>query len=139
MQAALIIMTILGCDDTATQCHYIERVDATYATIQACDAQSETQLQRYSARSYPVIVAVCQTPEVAEATVPETDDGTQAATLPTETATGDIPATSMTGRVLAEAQAQVRRILPEAGTVRSIVAKPVHVVTDTYSWVARRF
>lgn len=63
MQTALIIMTILGCDDTATQCHYVEMLDERWANIQSCDAASEEKLQTYSIISYPVVVAVCQTPE----------------------------------------------------------------------------
>ena len=63
MQTALILMTILGCDDSATQCHYVEMVDKRWATIQACDASSEDTLKLYGNLPYPVVVAVCQTPE----------------------------------------------------------------------------
>ena len=62
MQAALIIMTILGCDDSATQCHYVEMRDERWATVQSCDAASEDRLRTYSNLDYPVVVAVCQTP-----------------------------------------------------------------------------
>ncbi|MCF3639798.1 hypothetical protein LXM94_07420, partial [Rhizobium sp. TRM95111] len=61
MQAALIVMTILGCDDSVTQCHYIDTVNRSWQTVALCDAQSETQIARYQNRSYPVIVAVCET------------------------------------------------------------------------------
>jgi hypothetical protein len=62
MQTALIIMTILGCDDSATQCHYVEMLDERWATIQECDAHSEDRLRGYANIDYPVVVAVCQTP-----------------------------------------------------------------------------
>jgi hypothetical protein len=70
MQTALIIMTILGCDDSATQCHFVEMLDQRWATIQACDAEAEARLSGYNNISYPVVVAVCQTPgdtDLAEA------------------------------------------------------------------------
>jgi hypothetical protein len=62
MQTAIIIMTILGCDDTATQCHFVEMLDQRWATIQDCDAETEQRLSDYNTINYPVVVAVCQTP-----------------------------------------------------------------------------
>jgi hypothetical protein len=131
MQAALIIMTILGCDDTATQCHYIEKVETSWATMEACDADSEARLKAYATHNYPVIVAVCQTPDAAEAAVAETE--AEAGGAPQEKEPG------LTGRVLAETQARLAGILPARGTVKSLVARPVRVVAVGYSWVAQRF
>ena len=146
MQAALIIMTILGCDDSATQCHYIEKVNQSWATIQACDADSEARLKAYASHSYPVIVAVCQTPDVDAAGLPEIEGpGVANAPTPATAATADDPAMSaeekagLTSRILAQAQSHLHSVLPERGTVKSIIAKPVRVVTDSYSWVAQRF
>jgi hypothetical protein len=138
MQAALIIMTILGCDDSATQCHYIEKVDHSWATIQACDAESEARLKAYASRSYPVIVAVCQTPDadvagLSEIEAPMAPDPAAETAEPAEAETG------LTSRILAQAQTHLQRVLPETGTVKSIVAKPVRVATESYSWVAQRF
>ena len=60
MKAALIVMTIMGCDDSATQCHYIDTVDRSWQTVALCDAQAETYINRHQDRNYPVIVAVCE-------------------------------------------------------------------------------
>ena len=72
MKAAFIIMTIMGCDDSATQCHYIDTVDRSWQTVALCDAEAETNINRHQNKNYPVIVAVCEssgsrvTAEVAE-------------------------------------------------------------------------
>jgi hypothetical protein len=34
---------------------------------------------------------------------------------------------------------RVQDALPDAESIKSLVTEPVHVVTDSYSWVARRF
>ena len=60
MKAALIVMTIMGCDDSATQCHYIDTVQQSWQTVALCDAQAETQINRHQDKNYPVIVAVCE-------------------------------------------------------------------------------
>jgi hypothetical protein len=163
MQAALIIMTILGCDDTATQCHFVEMLDERWATVQACDAGSEDKLRGYSNLNYPVVVAVCQTPgdtglneiagEPAEpeltataqadtslpaaegVPVPKADIPPADTTLAAETAAVAEDTPGMTAKVLN----LVRNALPEAASLKALVSEPVHVVTDSYSWVAQRF
>jgi len=164
MQTALILMTILGCDDSATQCHHIEMLDQRWATIQECDASSEDKLKLYSNIEYPVVVAVCQTPEdtgVAEhggepinAPVPGTDitastpadpdipvpkaDIPEAVIAAPPEPPADAAQTAEAG-IASRALTRFRSALPEADTLKAIVAEPVHVVTDSYSWVARRF
>jgi hypothetical protein len=156
MQAALIIMTILGCDDTATQCHFVEMRSERFATVQACDAVSEDKLRTYSNLDYPVVVAVCQTPEdtgLAEVADEPAQELAQLATPDADTSLTDIPAQEsavidrpeqamlpetapgVTTRVLN----LVREALPEKARVKALVSQPVHVVTDSYSWVVQRF
>ena len=60
MKSALILMTIMGCDDTATQCHYIETVDHTYATVADCNDETGKRLDALSLKDYPMILAVCE-------------------------------------------------------------------------------
>ena len=161
MQTALILMTILGCDDTATQCHYIERLDQRWATIQACDASSEAALKLYANVNYPVVVAVCQTPEdtgVAEhggvpvtatapapqaaASGPDPDIGLPKADIPDPAVTAAQPtgeAALPDDGIASQALARFKQVLPETETLKALVSGPVHVVTDSYSWVARRF
>jgi len=169
MQAALIIMTILGCDDTATQCHFVETVDRQWATVQACDAGSEDRLKTYSNLDYPVVVAVCQTPgdgglaEVAgEPSAPVAPASTAlelASVLPEgiPVPKADIPVAAPDSASVTEATPLadpvaepepgmttrvlnlVRQALPETASLKALVSEPVHVVTDSYSWVVQRF
>jgi len=166
MQAALIIMAILGCDDTATQCHYVELREERWATVQACDAVSEDRLKRYSNLDYPVVVAVCQTPgdtglaevadepaqDFAQLQAPDTDTSLTSATpipkadIP-ETASAEPGETAPAAAFAPEAGAGVtsrvlnlvKEALPEKARVKALVSQPVHVVTDSYSWVVQRF
>lgn len=46
MKAALIVMTILGCDDNVTQCHYISTVNGDWPSIAQCDTESQKELPR---------------------------------------------------------------------------------------------
>lgn len=62
MKTALVLMTFLGCDDSATDCHYLATSQQRWTSIELCDAVSEKELERYANASYPVVVAVCQTP-----------------------------------------------------------------------------
>jgi len=166
MKSALILMTILGCDDTATQCHYVEMLEQRWTTIQECDASSEDKLKDYSNVPYPVVVAVCQTPEdsglaerdagvasrpvVAEAEPVTAVNGVSEAEL-AELPKADIPPPAAlpaaTADVEDDAEAgfasrvltRFKDALPEAETLKSLASEPVHVVSDGYSWVARRF
>ena len=166
MQAALIIMTILGCDDSATQCHYVEMRDERWATVQACDAVSEDRLKGYSNLDYPVVVAVCQTPgdaglaevadepeqDLVQTAAPEADTSLTSTTpvpkadIPeaetadlgdNEPAIANVPDAEpgVTTRVLS----LVKEALPEKARIKALVSEPVHVVTDSYSWVVQRF
>ncbi|MDF1609976.1 hypothetical protein PZ897_17485 [Hoeflea sp. YIM 152468] len=161
MQTAFIIMSILGCDDTATQCHFVEMLDERWVSIQACDAGSEARLRRYSNLNYPVVVAVCQTPddagladvgdEPAEDAVvsiqPDQAKASEEMPLPKadipvaapDTAAGETLAMEQHPGMTSRVFTLVREALPEAVSLKALVSKPAHVVTDSYSWVAQRF
>lgn len=152
MQSALILMTILGCDDTATQCHYVETVDRQWASIQICDTAAEAEIGRFSDIEYPVVVAFCETSEkagsasvaaVEDAPGAETriDDGaTVASAAPDSAVDGDEtpPQQPETGRI-ARMVGLVKDALPAADGVKSLAAKPVRFASDGYAWVAQRF
>jgi hypothetical protein len=170
MQTALILMTILGCDDTATQCHYVEMLDQRWATIQTCDAEAGSRLKDYSNIDYPVVVAVCQSADDTGLAELAADEGGEPAIEPVATMDGiplppaDVPepviamAESATGPnasddaaevnlapaephpgLIARVLQRVQNVLPETARVKSLIAEPVHFVTDSYSWVAQRF
>lgn len=135
MNTALVLMTILGCDDSATDCHHIATLQQRWTSIELCDSVSEKELQSYANAPYPVVVAVCQTPETdpiqqADADkAPQTPAGSSPQTViepPEETAT-------------ARAISRVRKILPSTEDVKNLLVKPVRIVEDSYSWIAKRF
>jgi hypothetical protein len=153
MNAALIVMTILGCNDSGTDCHYIATASERWPTVAMCDAVSEDHLPTYTNQPYPVLIAVCQNPQVAGVTeagapataVPEirplqtateTAGTEQAATAPAVTEeVSPEEAETLAGRAIQ----RVRNVLPTTEGVKTLMVKPVRLVEDGYSWVARRF
>ncbi|TCN18480.1 hypothetical protein [Sinorhizobium americanum] len=140
MKAALIVMTILGCDDNVTQCHYISTVNGTWPSIAQCDTESQKELPKFSNRNYPVVVAVCETSgsDMTASTEPAPTAAPQATEAPQQAAT--TPATPE------EKPGQPKRALtwlsgavPDRQKLQAIVSAPVHYMEDGYSWVARRF
>ncbi len=140
MRTALVLMTILGCDDSATDCRHIATLQQRWTSIELCDADSERQLGRYANASYPVVVAVCQTPDAPAGqtanagTVPAKPD------TATSNVQSEVPITrdedeSLTQRAIT----RVRKILPSTEGVKHVLGKPVRMVEDSYSWIARRF
>jgi hypothetical protein len=138
MKAALIVMTIMGCDDSATQCHYIDTVDRSWQTVSLCDAQAEGYINRHQNANYPVIVAVCESSgdrvsaDVAE---PRADASAEAGTpvpMPEESA-------EVKQGLAARALNFVRQAIPDAEALKQVVTKPVRYAEDGYSWVAKRF
>jgi hypothetical protein len=144
MNSALIIMTILGCNDAGTDCHYIATVNQRWPTIEMCDSVSEKQLPSYTNAPYPVLIAVCQNPETIAgatptptekpATAPATADVPQAP-IPVDQDVSQQEKETLAGRAIQ----RVRNVLPTTEGVKTLMNKPVRLVEDGYSWVARRF
>jgi hypothetical protein len=147
MNAALIVMTILGCNDSGTDCHYIATANQRWPTVALCDSVSEEQLPNYANQPYPVIIAVCQDPEVARlpAAIPVPQakpepDRPAVTAVPAEASTQAAEVTEEEKQSLAvRAIERVRTVLPTTEGVRSLVTTPVRLAEDGYSWVAKRF
>lgn len=151
MVPALIVMTILGCDDSVSQCHYVSTVKGTWETIATCDAESQKQLPKFNA-NYPVIVAVCEKADdrMAMARDPaqaETQPVAQPDAVPQEqphaiTAdTAPVPPANETSEkpgLPRRTLAMLKGALPDTARLRAVVTAPAHYVEDGYSWVARR-
>ncbi|MBB5538067.1 hypothetical protein [Rhizobium giardinii] len=146
MVPALIVMTILGCDDSVSQCHYVSTVHGTWETVAICDAESQKQLPKFSNSNYPVIVAVCERSgeQMAKVQDPAPLPAAQAALDQGHVANPDPVPTPP----LAEQQqpslprrtlAMISGALPDTSRLRDAVTKPVHYIEDGYSWVARKF
>lgn len=141
MKAALIVMTIMGCDDSATQCHYIDTVDRSWQTVALCDAQAETYINRHQNANYPVIVAVCESNGnrmTAEITEPRPE------TKPAETtaqAEVPLPAETVEARQSLAARTLnfMKKAIPDRATLKAAVTTPIRYAEDGYSWVAKRF
>ncbi len=131
MRTALVLMTILGCDDSATDCQHVATLQQRWTSIELCDAESEKQLGNFANASYPVVVAVCQTPETQAATQNDGTVSSQAAAQQSEQQEEE----TLTQRAIG----RVRKILPSTEGVKQVLGKPVRIVEDSYSWIARRF
>lgn len=132
MKAALVVMTIMGCDDSATQCHYIETVETSWQSVELCDAQAERQMDLHQNHNYPVIVAVCET--AADRMTAETVEAD-----PQEEATPADEATEHDRNLAMRALDVVRNVVPDRATMKTIVTTPVRYAEDSYSWVVKRF
>lgn len=139
MKAAFIVMSILGCDDNGVTCTPIAQVPQQWQTIAACDQASETHLSRYANVNHPMVVAVCQT-EDSTALADSTEEAAQferaSRSLPPA---AELPQERDEDRGIADRAVRlVKGVLPSTQGVKDTVTYPVHVVTDTYSWVARK-
>ncbi len=141
MKAALIVMTIMGCDDSATQCHYIDTVGKSWQTVALCDAQAETYINRHQDKNYPVIVAVCESnnDRITADVVKPSQEAEPAKT----TAEAEIPAPAETTEARQGLATRtlnfVKRAIPDAASLKAAVVKPVRYAEDGYSWVIKRF
>jgi hypothetical protein len=140
MKAAFIVMSILGCDDSGVQCQPvgIRRTRMARRSLPATQLPSANST-KFKNVNFPMVVAVCQTADTTALADSETDltenDPTQAALPPTPPAVVKAEGHGITARAIA----LVEYALPSRKTLKSaIITKPVHFVSDTYSWVARK-
>ena len=135
MKAAFVLMSILGCDDSGVHCHPVATPSRQWSTIAACDAASDKMLKRYKDVRYPNMVAVCQTVGTTALTDSQDEIVEQSMagrSLPPKAGKDDKPGLG------ARALALLRRAVPSRSDIRSTLMLPVHVVTDSYSWVVRK-
>ena len=143
MISAMIVMTILGCDDSVSQCRYVSSVSGTWTTIETCDAESQKQLPKFTNSNYPVIVAVCETSGTATADARAHETPAKEATVAT-----DIPAPNAEAVPEPHAQepqglprralALIGGVLPDGTKLRQAVTAPIHSIGNGYSWIARK-
>lgn len=149
MKTALVVMTIMGCDDSVTHCNYLQTVDSTWQTVALCDAETDAHMNRVQNENYPVIVAVCEsahdrvTLDMAGQQPDSPSAGRPASDAPADMPEGAYVAVDETEAaregLAARALGIVRRALPDRAAVKSVVSTPVRIVEDGYSWVVRRF
>lgn len=156
MNAALIVMTILGCNDSGTDCQYIATAQERWPTVAMCDSVSEDHLPTYANQPYPVLIAVCQDPEIAGipnvGPIPVARPSASPERQPAETNTSQTSVNANAQKVeVAEvtpeeaetlagrAIQRVKTVLPTTEGVKTLMTKPVRLVEGGYSWVARKF
>ncbi|MBY5531644.1 hypothetical protein HFO42_22000 [Rhizobium leguminosarum] len=136
MQAVLIAMTILGCDDSISQCNYVATVDKRWETVAACDVEAERRLKTYANVNYPSVIAVCEAPKAVAAAEPP-----KPAPVPATASEVAVAAPQPAGRIAGFSEGiagQVRAHLPSGRSVKDTLTKPVHFVSASYSWVVTR-
>jgi putative intracellular protease/amidase len=133
MQAVLIAMTILGCDDSVSQCNYVATIDKRWETVVACDAEAEQRLKTFANASYPTVIAVCEAPKSLAAAEP-------AKPAPVAPAAPDVAEErDGLGAFVDNIAGRVRANIPTGQDVKNTLAKPLHFVSASYSWAAARF
>lgn len=141
MQTALIVMTILGCDDSVNECHYVATAQQNFVSVELCDAATEKVLEGYSGINYPMVVAVCQPSDTQTANLPAPPAG---AAKPAAEEPAPLPGPAATlpeeerQSIAARAISKIRKVLPATSDIKMVFATPFHVVADGYSWVAKK-
>ncbi len=138
VKTAMIVMAIMGCDDSATKCTQLSLSEPKWDTVAACDKDSEQELARYSNVHYPMVIAICQSPEVTKAealqdnsAVLQQPQGPVQSPPPPQTATRE-------PNLLERTFGVIKKAIPTTEGVKEAVGKPVHVIADGYSWVVRK-
>lgn len=139
MKAAFVVMSILGCNDSGVACQPVASVAQEWQTIAACDAASEKVLGKYRNVNYPMVVAVCQTAGTtaladSEADAAENADASKLPAVPVPPVANKEDKPGLAARAIA----LVKHAIPSRSGITSTLTMPVHFVTDTYSWVARK-
>lgn len=138
MQAALIVMTILGCNDASTDCHFVATPEPRWTTISLCEAASGEQLETYANRSnYPVLIATCQAPQPEKPIVSAQTPVPDSATTPVQAPA--VQPDKIQEGVIQRALEHTRAMLPTTEGVRGVVTAPARFVSDGYSWVVSTF
>lgn len=60
MGPTLFIMAIMGCGDGDAACRQMRVADAVYASIETCQAATNTVLQRNTDLDFPTVSAICR-------------------------------------------------------------------------------
>ncbi len=130
MQASLVIMTILGCNDSVSQCQYIATAEQRWVTVEKCNEDSEKALADYSNAKFPSIVAFCQKQTVEK---PQLTTAQPAIAPTTPPAVPEQEKRSLAGRAIQT----IKEVLPGKADIKMVLTTPLHVVTDTYAWAAK--
>ena len=71
MNAAIIVMTLLGCAQGETQCELIATLDRPFESRAACEAAADAELMKSGNAGYPTVIAQCEEKVLAVVSVPD--------------------------------------------------------------------
>ncbi|TNB47887.1 hypothetical protein FF124_09865 [Martelella lutilitoris] len=144
--AALIVVTILGCDDSLTRCQYIDTSPDTYESVALCDEALERDLSHYKYSEYASVIGVCRSADepieaalggIAVTGIPEAR--TRLAAGPQPGDDGHVPEHGNRLLILADgALDKAASVLPDREQIRTVVIAPVDAVKGSYTWVIRK-
>lgn len=120
---ALIVLSLLGCDDSGTRCEYLRAAEERFATVEACQLASEGFLAASNDADYPAVVAICA-PAVETAGRPVPPE------LPGEVETG-VPADIVEPDFLERIAGAIASYAPD----RKTLTKPVDLAAEGASKV----
>lgn len=63
MKEAVIILSLMGCDDNADNCQYIDTPDAVFASEEDCLRRSDELFELHASADFPMILAKCDAKE----------------------------------------------------------------------------
>jgi hypothetical protein len=135
MQSAVIIMSILGCDASGSNCTHLETLEKRWPTLALCDVAASGELNRRIDYIYPVIVSICETPEAFDAV----EDGHEGAMVD---ANGKL---LMQGSNEAESEERTSRsIKTRLGQTQEangfdIIKTPERLIKGTWRWIRKQF
>ena len=137
MQSAVVIMSILGCSPQATNCEHIQTLDRRWASVALCDVASAVELPKHIDQGFPVVVAVCETPEKFD----QAEDGHHG-----EMVTKDqqliLPGVPAGPPAKPEEQSirVMRKTQPDTSSMPSrILDAPINIARSAWHWVKRQF
>lgn len=129
MKEALIVLTLLGCDDSGAQCEWLTASTQRFATLEACRESSEEFLQAHQDAAYPTVAAVCSPrTELAERPIPPESPMEQEIEIAVSDEQGvPVEAEEDDPGVLSRIGSAVAGIIPE----RETVEKPIVLAADS--------
>ncbi|QKV19290.1 hypothetical protein [Oricola thermophila] len=115
---AIIVLSLLGCDDSGTQCDYLRASEQRFASVAECRVASDAFLAASDDAEYPAVVAICA-PAVETAGRPVPPE------LPVEVAP-EIPADELAPDMVERIAGAIAGYVPG----RETLARPVGVAAE---------
>lgn len=84
MNAAIVVMTILGCGQGEAACEYIRTVEQPFVSRAECEARMEAELMKTGSAGYPDVIAVCEPPHAIAGAPPVEDGAPKVVMMPEE-------------------------------------------------------